>query len=142
MSIIDKFLDLRLPIRFDDGRREEALEDLLETERIEHRETSALLTKLQQEKKVMTSTTNNTSPTAIDVPVDLGQGYIVMIKGLPGRPTKAACERLCKVIMAYAVESVPQTQRADSTEKVPKMPLLAKKTEEISDEDIISVLAK
>lgn len=51
----------------------------------------------------------------IDVPVDLGMGYIVTIKGMPGRPTQAACERLCKVIMAYAV--TPTQKASENIDK-------------------------
>jgi len=38
----------------------------------------------------------------LDIPVDLGDGTIVLISGMPGRPTPAACERLCKIIMSFA----------------------------------------
>lgn len=104
MDIIDRLMRARLPFRFDDGRREELLEDLLDQERRDHQITTATLIKLEQQKKEGTYMTHITPNNTIDVPVDLGMGYVVTIKGLPGRPSVAACERLCKVIMAYAVE--------------------------------------
>lgn len=89
------------------------------------------LEELNKEKKMAMQIPLNVlqpnRPNSIDVPVDLGSGFVVIIQGLPGRPTVASCERLCKVIMAYAVEAP-----ATSVEKVPKMPLLAKKTEEVT----------
>ena len=70
------------------------------------------LTNQKKESTHMTQMTHVQPSNTIDVPIDLGMGYVVMIKGLPGRPSVAACERLCKVIMAYAV--LPQTLSAEN----------------------------
>lgn len=85
-------------------------------------------------EKSMSNVPHTNQANRIDVPVDLGGGFIVTIQGLPGRPTMASCERLCKVIMAYAVApqasaSVPPKAPTIKEEKVtinemPKAPLV------------------
>lgn len=54
--------------------------------------------------------TNAVASGKLDIPVDLGDGTIVLISGMPGRPTPAACERICKIIMSFAFTPTPKTQ--------------------------------
>lgn len=84
------------------------------------------LQELNKEKSMSNVPQNTPKFNRIDVPVDLGSGVIVTIQGLPGRPTIASCERLCKVIMAYAVAPQASVNPKDvGNEKAPMLNLNA-----------------
>lgn len=85
-----------IPVLMFDPQTFDDVDELFEEPK---KETSMALDKQSNELK----TENKT----IDVPIAIGNDYVVIIKGLPELPSVAACERICAILMAYAVYPKP-----------------------------------